>query len=120
MSTLRPKCYSKYNHRQELVEFLEETVELNENLPTFDYLSECGIVPTNDTTYPISDIETCLSDAFDGYLPHIGCRNGYLAEVWYYHHVAGRIGGGTYVPANTTFNTSCPNDVIYPPKLAEN
>jgi len=117
MSTLRPSCYSKYHKKQELVEFLQQTVELDKKLPTYDYLAGCGIIPTNETTYSISAIEQCLTEAFDGYLPHIGCLDGYLAEVWYYHLLAGRIKGGRYVPTNTTFGTSCPADVKYPPKL---
>lgn len=117
MTTLRPSCHPGQEPKKDLVSFLQETVLLNQRLPTYDYLAACGIVPTNKTTYSLSKVEGCLTKKFGGYLPHVGCQNEYLAEVWYYHHLAGNIKGGRYVPTNTTLASSCPASVKYPPKL---
>lgn len=51
-----------------------------------------GIVPSNKTTYPLSQIQTALK-AQTGSLPYVGCgSNGtVLQEVWYYNHVLGTV-----------------------------
>ncbi|KAL1621778.1 Ribonuclease T2 precursor (RNase T2) [Diplodia seriata] len=119
MTTLRPSCYTHYTPELELVQFLHEVVYLHKQLPTQDYLASCGIVPTSNSTYVLADIEACFIEATGGYLPHIGCTNGSLSEVWYYHHLAGRVNGGSYVPTNTTYGSNCPKTgIVYLPKPA--
>ena len=86
-----PVTSDSYSVELELVQFLHEVVYLHKQLPTQDYLASCGIVPTSNSTYVLADIEACFIEATGGYLPHIGCTNGSLSEVWYYHHLAGRV-----------------------------
>ncbi|KAF2089353.1 hypothetical protein K490DRAFT_37447 [Saccharata proteae CBS 121410] len=119
MTTLEPTCYMHYTPYLELVQFLQEVVYLYKTLPTHEYLASCGIVPTNSTTYALADVEQCFMKATGGYLPHIGCTGNYLSEVWYYHHLAGKVKGGEYVPTNTTYASNCPSQgIMYPPKLS--
>lgn len=68
------------------------------HMNSFCWLSS-GIVPSNKTTYPLSQIQTALK-AQTGSLPYVGCgSNGtVLQEVWYYNHVLG-----------TVSDTSCPS-----------
>jgi len=33
-----------------------------------------------------------------------------------FHHVKGKIYGGTYVPSDSTTTSTCPAEVKYPPK----
>jgi ribonuclease T2 len=119
MSTLNPTCYPNYKPELELVDFYTATVRLFKDYPTSDVLAACGIIPTNATTYDLSDMEGCLADASGGIMPHLGCsKTGYLNEVWYYGHLRGRIGGGSFEGTNSTFKSTCPaTGIKYPPKL---
>lgn len=60
--------------------------------PTFDMLAAYGIVPSNKTTYSLSQITNALQ-AQTGHVPYIGCAvNGTsLSEVWYFGHVFGTV-----------------------------
>jgi ribonuclease T2 len=122
MSTLRPACYPQYQPELELVDFYNTAVRLFKDYPTSDFLAACDIVPSNVTTYDLADVEGCLADATGGFKPHMGCsKTGYLNEVWYYGHLRGRIGGGTFEGTNSTFKSSCPaTGIKYPPKLSSN
>jgi ribonuclease T2 len=119
MSTLVPSCYSHYEPHLELIHFYLTNFKMYRKLPTFHFLRECGIVPTNATTYTLGLVERCLADATGGFLPHLGCnKDGYLNEVWYYFHLRGRVRDGDFEGTNSTFKSTCPSSGIkYPPKL---
>ncbi|TID23731.1 ribonuclease t2 [Venturia nashicola] len=120
MSTLHPDCYHRYQPELELVDFYSTSVRLFKELPTAEFLAACDIIPSNATTYDLADIEECLSDATGGFTPHMGCSEitGYLNEVWYYGHLRGRIGGGTFEGTNSTFKSTCSaTGIRYPLKL---
>ncbi|KAJ9637366.1 Ribonuclease T2 precursor (RNase T2) [Coniosporium tulheliwenetii] len=63
MSTLRPSCYRSYTSAREAVDYFAQTVFLDRRLPTYDYLAECGIVPSNSSTYARAALEGCVRDA---------------------------------------------------------
>ncbi|KAF2431450.1 ribonuclease T2 [Tothia fuscella] len=122
MSTLRPNCYANYEPHMELMQFFTTIYELYRRLPTFTFLSACGILPTNETTYTLETIETCLRAA-TGFVPHLGCSSdNYLNEIWYYFHLRGRLGdrnAGTtgFQGTNSTFKSTCSTEGIrYPHK----
>lgn len=93
-------------------------------VPTFSWLSQAGIVPSNKTTYSITDFQGALSSKY-GALPYLGCSgprfnetaagrnstdNGRvnLSEVWYYFHAFGRPQAGLATQVNATGSvTSC-------------
>jgi ribonuclease T2 len=119
MSTLLPSCYNHYKPHLELMHYYLTTFKLYRKLPTFYFLKDCGIVPTNDTAYTLEDVEKCLTDATGGFIPHVGCsQDGYLNEVWYYFHLRGTVQNGDFEGTSGTFKSTCSTSGIkYPPKL---
>lgn len=112
-SSFDVECYGpEYVEHEEVVDFFEVALSYYNTLPTWTWLSDAGIVPCNATAtvYSLADIQAALKTGF-GELPYVGCSgpryntteagqgsldNGYtvLTEVWYYHHVLGRVQNG--------------------------
>ncbi|KAI1348259.1 ribonuclease T2 family protein [Xylaria sp. FL0043] len=123
-STFDTECYGPaYARHEEVIDFYETVVAYYRQLPTWRWLAEAGIRPSNATAYAVADIEAALAEKF-GKLPHVGCAgpkynetaagrgssdNGLtvLSELWYYHHVNGRVQRVQGVPVDTTFPTNC-------------
>lgn len=79
-------------------------------------LKKCGIKPSNTTTYALADVKGCLEKSF-GATPFIGCTDGTISELWYYHWLRGKIVGGKYEATETTRSSSCPvTGIKYPAK----
>lgn len=117
MYTLNPSCYQKTAKKyQYVVDFYKTVVALEATLPTYEFLKEKGIMPTEDKSYPKQDI----IDAIQSHTNHtvrLGCtRSGALQEVWYYYHLRGSVGSGTFIPIHTPDRDTCPDDVWYYPK----
>jgi ribonuclease T2 len=91
-----------------------------EILPTWGWLSAARIWPSNTTTYSLTDFQSALKKGF-GAVPYIGCSgpryntteagkgsldNGFtqLSEVWYYHHVFGRVQQRQALPVEASIN----------------
>ncbi|KAK6088702.1 Ribonuclease Le2 [Seiridium cupressi] len=120
-SSFDVECYGpQYVEHEEVVDFFETALSYYNILPTWGWLSAKGIRPSNSSYYSLADIQGALTDGF-GKLPYVGCSgpryntteagagsldNGYtvLTEVWYYHHVFGRVqhGQAQRVDANIT------------------
>ncbi|KAH8680862.1 ribonuclease T2-like protein [Xylariales sp. PMI_506] len=131
-SSFQVECYGPtYVEHQEVVDFIETAAAYYRGLPTYDWLAAAGITPCNDTTsashYSLADVQAALVAGF-GKLPYTGCTgprynetaagagsldNGYtvLDEVWYYHHVVGRVQDLVSVAVDASINggsvTSC-------------
>lgn len=107
------------NH-SEVIDFFETAVSYYQNLPTYGWLSAANIRPSNTTSFSLSDMQDALTKGF-GALPYIGCSgpkynataagkgtmdNGYtvVSEVWYYHHVYGRVQRNQALPVNASIN----------------
>ncbi|EXJ88965.1 hypothetical protein A1O3_02029 [Capronia epimyces CBS 606.96] len=124
-STFDVPCYGpKYVEHEEVVDFFETVIKYYKRLPTWEWLHEAAIVPSNSTTYTLSDFQAALTKRY-GATPYIGCSgprynateagkgstdNGrtVVSEVWYYSHVVGRPQDGNSIPVNATSpNTSC-------------
>jgi ribonuclease T2 len=107
-STFQTECYGpKYEKEDDLFEYFETAISYDRTLPTYKWLSDASILPSNKTQYSLSDIHTALATGFDGETPYVGCSgprfneteagkgsldNGRteFGEVWYYYHVRGR------------------------------
>ncbi|KAI0158493.1 ribonuclease T2 family protein [Pestalotiopsis sp. NC0098] len=119
-SSFDVECYGpQYVEHEEVVDFFETALTYYDGLPTWQWLADAGITPSNgsSTSYPtntstpaalsLTDVQDALVAGF-GKLPYIGCSgprynatdagkgssdNGYtvLTEVWYYHHTLGRV-----------------------------
>jgi ribonuclease T2 len=120
-STFDLPCYGpKYRKHEEVIDFFETAVMYYQTLPTHRWLSAASIRPCNTTRYSLTDAQAALTVGF-GALPYVGCSgprynaaaagqggddNGMtvLSEVWYYHHVRGRVQRGQAVPVDATIN----------------
>ena len=106
-STFNTPCYGpQAKPHEDVLDFFEATVMYFLKYPTYDYLADAGIKPSNRTAYTLSSLQKALKKGSGG-LPYIGCSgpkwnateagkgsddNGatVLTEVWYYSHVYGR------------------------------
>ncbi|QLI66302.1 Ribonuclease T2-like 1-A [Metarhizium brunneum] len=105
-STFQKECYGpKAAEHDDLFDFFETVVTWQRRLPSFRWLSDAGIRPSNRTSYTLSDIRHALTKEF-GQQPFIGCGgpkyneteagkgskdNGRteINELWYFYHVNG-------------------------------
>ncbi|KAI1147337.1 ribonuclease T2 family protein [Nemania diffusa] len=124
-SSFDTECYGPaYTAHAEVPDFFATVVSYYQALPTWRWLAEGGIRPSNATRYSVADIQHALKGKF-GKLPYIGCSgprfneteagrgsadNGYtvLSEMWYYYHVRGRVQRVDGVPIDVSGSaTSC-------------
>lgn len=113
MSTIKDSCYSRDSKpQQNVVDFFKKSVELFEQLPTYTWLVENGIVPSTEQTYTRKQIEDTLSARF-GQPVFIKCnRFQALQEIWYFHHLRGSIVTGEYQPIPAILESRCPEEGI--------
>jgi ribonuclease T2 len=120
-STFDVPCYGpNYVQHQEVVEFYETAIKYFQRLPTWGWLAQAGIRPSNTTGYAITDIQSALTKGY-GQLPYIGCTgpaynstvsgstdNGkiYIDEVWYYFYAYGRPQDGAWLPQDASVSNS--------------
>jgi ribonuclease T2 len=122
-STFNVPCYGpEYRKHEEVVDFFATAVKYYKRFPTFKWLAEAQITPSNSTGYNYTGIRDVLF-AKTGGVPFIGCNgprynttaagkgsldNGYtaLSEIWYYEYVShypplGCMGGNGNLMKNT-------------------
>lgn len=119
ISTLEPSCYTNYQPTEEVPDFFNRTVNLFKSLPTYDWLSDAGIVPSTSATYTSAQIQSALSKNRGGHQVYLGCTGGStLDEVWYFFNVEGSVQTGTFEASDLVGSSStCPSTGIkYPPK----
>jgi len=118
ISTLNPSCYSNYQATEEVPDFFNKVVGLFKNLPTYQWLADAGITPSNSQTYTASQIQNALGKNRGGHSVYLGCSNSVLSEVWYFYNVQGSVQTGNFVASDLIGSGStCPSSGIkYPPK----
>lgn len=81
-----------------------------QGLPTYNWLSQAGITPSNSQTYALSDISSALSQQFGGDVT-INCDdNGVLTGVQYHYNTQGGMASGNFVPTSAVGEGSnCPS-----------
>lgn len=107
-STFDIPCYGpQYVEHEDVVDFFETTIKWYKRYPTWEWLNEAKIVPSNKTTYSLGDIEKALTKK-SGAKPYIGCSGPrynttqagqgsndtgrtVVSEVWYFNHVSALI-----------------------------
>ncbi|CAI7673887.1 unnamed protein product [Penicillium discolor] len=119
VSTLEPDCYADYLPQQEVVDYFDKTVEVYKELPTYEFLANASIVPSQTRTYALADIEAALEQAH-GNPVTIRCRSGAINEIWYHFNIAGSLQSGEFVSAGPDgLKSNCPSRGIkYPLKHA--
>ncbi|KAI3406707.2 RBT7 [Candida oxycetoniae] len=116
MNTLNPECFdSGYREHEQAVNFYKKVVEIWSQLDTFQFLAAVGIFPTVARQYKLSDVQNALSKAHGGEV-YVGCLNGAIDEVWYYHNLQGNVLSGTYRAIDSLTNSTCGEKVWYIPK----
>lgn len=116
-NTLQPKCFvGPYNKFQAAIAYYQKVLEVWNELPTYKFLKEAGITPSLEKPYALSDIEQALKVAHQNKKVYVGCQNGTINEIWYYHQIRGSALDGDYVPRDSLTKSSCPSYVWYLPK----
>ena len=117
ISTLEPSCYSGYKSGEEAADYIKKTISLFKELPTYKWLAEAGIEPSDEKTYTYEEIEDALAGQH-GARVTIGCKGKTLSEVWYHFNVKGSLQEGEFVAAEPDGSKgSCPDSGIkYAPK----
>lgn len=97
--------------------FFQQAVNQFQQLDTYSYLSNAGIVPSNDQTYNNDDILAALSGV-RGVNANIACEKGALYQISYTFNVQGSVADGNFIAANPVGEkNSCPSTGIqYLPK----
>ncbi|KAF2121946.1 ribonuclease M [Lophiotrema nucula] len=118
ISTLDPDCYTDHKPTEEVVDFFQKTVDLFKALPSYEWLSAAGIVPSTSATYTTQAIQNALAKNRPGVTVTLGCSSGALNEIWYHYDVRGSVQTGTFVPANPdgTKSTCAATGIKYLPK----
>ncbi|TKA80219.1 hypothetical protein B0A55_04162 [Friedmanniomyces simplex] len=118
ISTLDPDCYTDYQPTEEVPDFFNRTVNLFKTLPSYEWLSEAGIVPSTSATYTTAQIQAALSKNRGGHQVYLGCQSGALNEIWYFFNVQGSLQTGTFEASDLVGSKStCPSTGIkYLPK----
>lgn len=100
---------SPFHADDEVVDYFERAMDLFETLPTYDWLSAEGIVPSRTKTYTADALQAAIKKHY-GHDVYFGCNSaGELDEVWYYFVTRGPVAGGKYVPVEVVGSKgSCP------------
>ncbi|KUJ15842.1 putative ribonuclease T2 [Mollisia scopiformis] len=117
ISTLEPSCYTDYTTGEEAVDFFVKVVELFQGLPTYTWLANAGITPSDDTTYALSAMESALESAFGAPVILLCQDTNVVYEIYYGYNTDGNLQNGTFIPtSNVGTSTNCPKTVKYPTK----
>lgn len=115
-NTLLPKCFTGlYTRYENAIAFFQKVVEVWEGLPTYTFLLDAGIVPSADTQYQLSDVQSALESAH-GASVYVGCTLGAINQIYYYHEVKGNVLNGEYKATDSLETSNCPDSVWYYPK----
>ncbi|KAI3623963.1 hypothetical protein CBS14141_002391 [Malassezia furfur] len=122
-STFDTPCYGEHHEEHaDVIDFFETVARFHKRLSTYSWLEDAGIVPSNKTSYTLSDITNAL-EKVTGAKPYIGCsgpRNNetsggnqndhgftVLSEVWYFYNVAGRPQDGHTYAVDSSTDSTC-------------
>ncbi|KAK3708119.1 Ribonuclease T2 precursor (RNase T2) [Vermiconidia calcicola] len=119
ISTLNPECYVDHRPTEEVVAYFRKTVDLFKALPSYRWLEDAGVVPSESTTYSTAEIQDALSKHHGDVEVYLGCADGSaLNEIWYFFNVRGSVQAGEFVPSEVVgVESTCPEEGIkYLPK----
>jgi ribonuclease T2 len=116
-STLKPSCLPRGSPRgTEAVLFFKRVVELFKKLPTYDWLAQGGITPSETRTHTLSDVLGALKEA-SGYTPAIECSGKAIQQISWYFYIRGSVIDGEFIPIDAPINSKCaPSGLRYYPK----
>lgn len=114
-STYDAKCYQPYFKHAEVIDFFDSVVHAYHQFPTGEFLASHGIVPSNTTTYTLSQLQNAVK-AHTGAIPYFGCSGQQapagdgrtiLSEVWHFNHVLGTPQSGTLFHIDSVTKSTC-------------
>ncbi|CAK9441565.1 uncharacterized protein LODBEIA_P54330 [Lodderomyces beijingensis] len=117
INTINPSCYSNYQTHEDVYDYYKTLYNLYESLPTYQWLVNAGITPSNSKTYTYDQIQQALSSNF-GQDVYFKCdSNNAINEIWYFHHIKGSLLQHNFVPIAPLSNSNCPSSgILFPPK----
>ncbi|KAF7305288.1 RNase Gf29 [Mycena chlorophos] len=116
-STLQTSCLPSGSPKgAEAVAFYQTVVKLFQTLPTYEWLSDAGIVPSSSKTYTLSALNSAVESAW-GFEPAFQCSGSTLDGVEYYFNLRGSVIDGEFVARTAATSSTCPSSGIkYTPK----
>ncbi|KAI0734404.1 ribonuclease T2-like protein [Fomitopsis betulina] len=116
-TTLATDCFSDYETGEDAVTFFETAVTLFQQLPTYDWLSDAGITPSDDQTYSLSELQSAIQSSA-GVTASFDCDDdGELYQIEYWFNVQGSVASGDFIAIDAFESGSCDSDGIqYLPK----
>lgn len=116
-NTLMPKCFNfNYTQYENAVAYYQKAVEVWTTLPTYEFLKAAGIKPSAKKQVSLAAVENALALFHGGKQVYVGCTDGAISEIWYYHAVMGNVLNGIYEPTDSLTKSNCPLAVWYYPK----
>ncbi|KAJ3296079.1 ribonuclease T2-like [Blyttiomyces sp. JEL0837] len=103
-SVVHPSCYgSAYTKDIDVVDFFRATLKLTQDYAVYDVLANAGIVPSENVTYTIPQMNAAFNKTLGGNIPAFQCvkdskGNQYVTEAWTYFWSTP---GLNFVPAST-------------------
>jgi ribonuclease T2 len=113
MATVNPACYDSDAAQYQYVgDFYTTAVDLYKQLPTYTFLTNAGIYPSETETWTVAQFQNAISGCF-GYDVYLGCdSNNALDEVWYFFSLQGSVADGNFTPIASASSSTC-NDGFY-------
>ncbi|KPI40645.1 Ribonuclease T2-like protein [Cyphellophora attinorum] len=113
-STFDVPCYGpKYVDHEEIIDYFDTVIKYFMQVPTYEWLENASIVPSNSTSYSLSDFQGVLTDAYNETAAGKGSSDSgrtSLSEVWYFSHTLGRPQdhtGSNIAKVNSTTKSNC-------------
>ncbi|OBA19833.1 ribonuclease T2 [Metschnikowia bicuspidata var. bicuspidata NRRL YB-4993] len=109
INTNSPACYgSNFKKDENVYNYYRIAFNLFEKYPTYQFLTDAGIVPSNEQTYTFDQISEALSSNFDGHSVYFNCdHENALQEVWYFHHMQGPLISESFVKIDSLTQSGC-------------
>lgn len=117
MSTVSPSCYSGGAANENVGDFFKRVVSLWETLPSYEWLSDAGITPSEDKTWTVAEFANALESHTDNKKVYLGCdHNNAINQIWYFFNLRGSVADGEFNHIDTISTSSCTNGFKYLPK----
>lgn len=113
VNTIHPTCYANdFKPHRNVYDYFNISVELYKKLPSYNWLVDAGITPSETRTYSKQEISDALSKNFGSEVFFKCDSSNALNEIWYYHHIQGSLLQRKFIPIPTVRNSNCPNEGI--------
>ncbi|CCM03749.1 uncharacterized protein FIBRA_05895 [Fibroporia radiculosa] len=116
-TTLASSCFSDSTTGANAVAFFENVVTLFQTLPTYSWLEQGGITPTNDRTFTLDELQSAIQQA-SGVTASFDCDDdNTLYQIEYWFNLQGPLENGDFIAIDAYEAGSCSSEgIAYPPK----